>query len=107
METELSLKELVAQYGSMDHHDYDAPAATVTTTTATMICTGQWWRKYALYIYLFVWTILVVIITRPKSMTVVDKDTGERKLRVGRVLATILGIYATVLGVIFGVRLLA
>jgi len=98
METgETVLDDLVAKYNKID-------TPTVITHTPDGCGYSQvWYKKYILYIAIFVWTIMVVIIGRPNIMYIEDPDTKERKLKPTRVIATIMGIYISVIAVVIGV----
>ena len=98
METgESVLKELTARYGSINDQIIDHG-----TPILRVVSLGFQWKKYALYIGLFVWTLVVLIIARPATMFVVDPDTKKRRLKPGRVIGTLLCLYITLVGVVIG-----
>lgn len=94
---ETALNELVAQYTEIDKSG-DTPIVGHSSTSSPL-----WYNKYMLYIALFIWTLVIVLIGRPGVMYVVDPETKERKIKAGRVIGTVLGIYITVVGVVVGV----
>lgn len=89
---ESTVDDLVAQFGALE-----------TGNANTLKLVNVWYKKYMLYIALFVWTLLLVIVARPSTMYVIDPETKERRLKFGKVMITVLVIYATLVGLILGV----
>jgi hypothetical protein len=96
---ETALNELVAQYTEIDKSSTHTPVAGHSSSSSSPL----WYNKYMLYIALFVWTLVIVLVGRPGVMYVEDPETKERKIKAGRVIGTVLGIYVTVVGVVVGV----
>lgn len=90
-----SLDDLVSQYNALEK---DTPSVVLSATPA-------WYKKYILYLALFVWTFLFVVIARPSTMYEIDPQTNKRKLRFGKVLITFIIIYLTLVGTVVGITL--
>jgi len=97
---ETALNELVAQYTEIDKSSVHTPVVGHSSSSSS---SPLWYNKYMLYIALFVWTLVIVLVGRPNVMFVVDPETKEKKIKAGRVIGTVLGIYVTVVGVVVGV----
>jgi len=96
---EASLNELYTQFENTEGKNICSSVENNSKKSFTI--QSKWLKKYLLYISLFVWTLAVVIIGQPKSMYKEDEQTKVKKLSLSRIFLTILGIYVTLLSVIW------
>ena len=94
---DLSLNELMNQYNAIEK------TTEIPISSIPMNGSKPWYITYMLYIALFVWTIVFVIVARPGIMYVTDPETKERRLKFSRVVMTVLIIFVSLSGVVFGV----
>jgi hypothetical protein len=87
-----TLDDLVSQYNALEKD-----------TTSVVLSTTKWYKKYILYVALFLWTFVFVLIARPSTMYETDPETNKRKLRFGKTIITFIVIYLTLVGTVLGV----